>query len=62
MKLGTIGTVTVNTGATLIIDGETDPTTKAYKWLSPYTPQAGDRVLIAEVAGSYVILGKITNN
>lgn len=60
--LGTITTRTANTGATLTIDGETSPTTKAYMWLDPYYPEVGDRVLIAEVSGSYVVLGRITNN
>lgn len=62
MILGTIETVTRGTGVTILIDGESEPTTKNYMWLAPYRPSVGDRVLIAEVSGSYVILGKISNN
>lgn len=39
--------------------GETLPTEKAYSYLSPYQPQLGDRVLLARVKGTYVILGKL---
>ena len=59
MILGKIATYTSGQGATVIIDGETSATTKRYKVLGSYTPAVGDRVLIAEVGGSYVILGKI---
>lgn len=62
MLLGTITSRTANVGATLTIDGETSPTTKAYMWLDPYYPEIGDRVLIAEISGSYVVLGKVVNN
>ena len=62
MILGTIQTVTNNEGATILIDGETAPTTKKYAWLAPYYPHVGDRVLIEEVSGSYVILGSITSD
>jgi len=43
----------------LQFDGETAPSAKKYKRLSSYTPAVGDRVLMAEIAGTYVILGKI---
>lgn len=46
-------------GITITIDGETEPTTKRYSFLAPYYPREGDRVLIAEISGEYVILGKI---
>ncbi len=59
MILGTIQTVTNNEGATILIDGETTPTTKKYAWLAPYAPRVGDRVLIEEISGSYVILGAV---
>lgn len=32
---------------------------KAYKRLSSYAPAVGDRVLIASISGTYVILGKV---
>lgn len=43
----------------LVFDGETTASTKQYPYLSSYTPKAGDKVLMALVAGTYVVLGKI---
>ena len=59
MILGTVKTITSGSGVTVQIDGESAATTKKYTYLSSYTPAVNDRVLIAEVGGSYVILGKI---
>lgn len=59
MKIGTIKSNTSGSGVTVQIDGESSATTKKYTYLSSYTPAVNDRVLIAEVGGSYVILGKI---
>ena len=59
MILGTIKSNTSGSGVTVQIDGESSATTKKYAYLSSYTPAVNDRVLIAEVGGSYVILGKI---
>jgi hypothetical protein len=59
MILGKISTYTSGQGATVIIDGETSATTKKYPVLGSYTPASSDRVLIAEVGDSYVIIGKI---
>ena len=39
--------------------GEDLPTEKGYSYLAPYQPQLGDRVLMAKVKGTYVILGKL---
>lgn len=41
-------------------DGEQTASTKQYKMLDTYTPSIGQRVLLARVGGSYVILGGIT--
>ncbi len=60
MILGTVKTITPGSGVTVQIDGESSGTTKKYVYLSSYTPTVNDRVLIAEVAGSYVVLGKLT--
>lgn len=60
LYLATVGSYTAGAGATLIFDGQTTATTKRYKRLASYTPAAGDRVLVAKISGSYVILGKIT--
>lgn len=59
MRIGTIKSNTSGSGVTVQIDGESSATTKKYTYLSSYTPAINDRVLIAEVGGSYVILGKI---
>lgn len=59
MILGKIASV--GGGVALIIDGETTPTTKKYLFLSSYSPAVNDRVLIEEISGTYVVLGKVTD-
>lgn len=59
MILGKISSVDSSNGLKLIIDGEDDPTTKEYTYVSSYVPAANDRVLIEEIGGSYVIIGKV---
>ena len=59
MILGTISSYSSGTGVTVTVDGETDPTTKDYLFLSSYTPHVGDRVLIEEISGTYVVIGKV---
>lgn len=39
--------------------GEDEASAKEYTYLSSYSPQINDRVLISRVKGSYVVLGKI---
>lgn len=39
--------------------GETAASQKPYKYLQSYTPTQGDKVLVARVAKTYVILGKV---
>ena len=62
MILGTISTVDNDNGLQLIIDGEDTPTTKKYTYMSSYVPAANDRVLIEEIGGSYVIVGKVISD
>ena len=62
MILGTITTVDNDNGLQLIIDGEDEPTTKKYTYMASYVPEANDRVLIEEIGGSYVIMGKVIND
>lgn len=62
MILGTISAVDNDNGLQLIIDGEDDPTTKKYTYMASYVPTANDRVLIEEVGGSYVIMGKVISD
>lgn len=38
--------------------GETVASQKPYKYLQSYTPTVGDKVIMARVANTYVILGK----
>jgi hypothetical protein len=62
MILGTISAVDNDSGLQLIIDGEDLPTTKKYTYMASYVPAANDRVLIEEISGSYVIMGKVIND
>lgn len=39
--------------------GETKPSQKPYKRLDAYNPTVGDKVILAKLSGSYVILGKV---
>lgn len=62
MILGTISAVDSDNGLQLIIDGEDTPTTKKYTYMASYVPTANDRVLIEEISGSYVIMGKVISD
>lgn len=62
MKLAKVESVDQNSGLTLLVDGETSSTTKKYKYLNSYVPAENDRVVIDEISGSYVVIGKITND
>ena len=62
MILGTISAVDNTDGLQLIIDGEDVATTKKYTYMASYVPVANDRVLIEEVGGSYVIMGKVISD
>ena len=61
MILGKISAVDDDNGLQLIIDGEDAATTKKYTYMASYVPTANDRVLIEEVGGSYVIMGKVVS-
>ena len=62
MILGTISAVDNDNGLQLTIDGEDAPTTKKYTYVASYVPTANDRVLIEEISGSYVIMGKVISD
>ena len=62
MLLGKVIAVDQNNGITILIDGEDEPTTKKYNYLSSYSPTADDRVLVEEVGDSYVIIGRVTDD
>jgi hypothetical protein len=58
-----IGTIPASYTAgrpTITFDGEGVASVRTYPYLSSYTPVAEDRVLIAVVGHSGVVLGKIT--
>lgn len=44
---------------TVKFDGDTSNSSKQYPYLSSYTPASNDRVILANIGGSHVILGKI---
>lgn len=56
-----LATVTIASGSNFKIkfDGEEVESQKIYKRLSTYSPQKGDRVLLAVISGTYVVLGKV---
>ena len=59
MILGTVQAVNNTNGLSILLDSETEATTKDYKYLASYVPAVGDRVLIEQISGTYVIIGKI---
>ena len=58
--IGTIPASYATGRPTIIFDGESVASVRTYPYLSSYTPTAEDRVLIAVVGRSGVVLGKIT--
>ena len=55
-----LATVTSTSGGVKVrFDGETAPSTKLYKRLASYSPTVNDRVLLVNVGGTYIVLGKI---
>lgn len=59
LLLATVGTRTT-AGVTLILDGQTEATTKRYKSISTgVTLAAGNRVLVARISGTYLVIGRI---
>lgn len=51
-----------STGLSILIDGEAEPTKKDYLFLGSYIPKVNDRVLIARIGSSYVVLGNISSS
>lgn len=59
-KLATVTALFSPSGSPKIkFDGESTASEKKYSYLASYTPTVNDRVLLASVGGTYVILGKI---
>lgn len=47
--------------AKVTFEGETAVSGKGYAWVRPYVPQPNDRVVMAPVGTSYLILGPVTS-
>jgi hypothetical protein len=58
LRLATIPGTYTSGRPTVIFDGEGTASTRTYLYLSSYVPAAGDRVLVAMVGRSGIILGK----
>lgn len=59
MMLGTVTALDQSNGLQIKLDGEEEGTKKKYSYLASYVPAVGDRVLIEEISGSYVVLGNL---
>lgn len=59
LLLATVGNYNSSTGTTLIFDGADTATTKRYKRVGSASLSAGNRVLVAKISGTYLILGRI---
>lgn len=59
LLIASVGNYDSSWGATLILPGSTTPTTKRYKQISGLSISSGDRVLVAKISGTYVIIGRI---
>lgn len=60
IRLATIAIVNAtNGGVTVIFDGETSDSGMYYRFLSDYTPVAGDRVVMQKIGRTYVCYGPI---
>lgn len=57
-KLAVVSNI-LNGSVYLTFYGDETPSQKSYKRLSSYTPTKGDTVLVLNVNGSYVIVGKV---
>lgn len=57
--LATVGSASAS-GVTLVLPGQTTATQKTYKMIiTGESLAADDRVLVAKISGSYVVIGKI---
>ena len=58
-KLGTVTALFPNGNAKIKFDGESTVSQKKYSYISTYVATINDRVLLARVSGTWIILGKI---
>lgn len=61
-KLAKVVELFENETAKIKFDGEDRPSEKQYAYLSSYSPKVDDRILLAAIGGTYIILGKIKFN
>ena len=61
LRLATVAGVS-SYGVRLTLDGQSSAGSKQYKQLAGQSLSTGDRVLVAKVSGSYVIIGKIVTS
>jgi len=59
LLLATIDDCNSSTGSTLIFDGTDTPSAKRYKRVGSATFSPGNRVLVAKISGTYLVLGRI---
>lgn len=62
LKLATVVDLFENQTAKIEFDGEDIPSEKQYAYLKSYIPTIGDRILLAAIGGTYIILGKVNYN
>lgn len=58
-KLGNVAPNYVSGKVAIKFDGQDAASSKLFSKLSSYTPTAGDRVIMANVGNTYIILGKV---
>lgn len=61
-KLAVVVELFSNNTAKITFDGEDTASEKQYSYLDSYVPAIGDRVILASIASTYVILGKVKYN
>lgn len=57
--IATVADYNSSTGSTLILPGSTTATQKRYKRIGGLTVANGNRVLVAKISGTYLIIGRI---
>ena len=61
-KLAIVVDLFENETAKIKFDGEEDPSEKQYAYLKSYIPEIGDRIFLAAMGGTYIVLGKVNFN
>jgi hypothetical protein len=62
LYLGTCITWNSETGVTIRLDGQDEPMQKKFKLMNvSRMPKVGERVIVAKMSGTYIVLGSIMN-